>query len=78
MRHKPSLAILAALTMAVQAQGQGVAFHTPERDKAKRAQDENLRRLRLAEEKVSGENLVRKALAGGMTTAEAFKKFGIL
>jgi regulator of RNase E activity RraA len=34
--------------------------------------------LRLAEEKVSGENLVRKALAGGMTTAEAFKKFGIL
>lgn len=34
--------------------------------------------LRLAEEKVSGENLVRKALAGGMTTAEAFKTFGIL
>ncbi|AWM40026.1 4-hydroxy-4-methyl-2-oxoglutarate aldolase [Gemmata obscuriglobus] len=34
--------------------------------------------LRLAEEKVSGENLVRKALAGGMTTAEAFKKYGIL
>lgn len=34
--------------------------------------------LRLAEEKVSGENLVRKALAGGMTTTEAFKKFGIL
>ncbi len=34
--------------------------------------------LRLAEEKVSGENLVRKALASGMTTAEAFKKFGIL
>jgi regulator of RNase E activity RraA len=34
--------------------------------------------LRLAEEKVSGENLVRIALAGGMTTAEAFKKFGIL
>ncbi len=34
--------------------------------------------LRLAEEKVSGENLVRKALAEGMTTAEAFKKFGIL
>lgn len=34
--------------------------------------------LRLAEEKVSGENLVRKALAGGMTTTEAFAKFGIL
>jgi regulator of RNase E activity RraA len=34
--------------------------------------------LRLAEEKVSGENLVRKALAEGMTTTEAFKKFGIL
>jgi len=34
--------------------------------------------LRLAEEKVSGENLVRKALAGGMSTTAAFKKFGIL
>jgi regulator of RNase E activity RraA len=34
--------------------------------------------LRLAEEKVSGENLVRKALAEGMTTTEAFKTFGIL
>jgi len=34
--------------------------------------------LRLAEEKVSGENLVRRALAEGMTTTEAFKKFGIL
>jgi regulator of RNase E activity RraA len=34
--------------------------------------------LRLAEEKVSGENLVRKALAAGMPTTEAFKKFGIL
>jgi regulator of RNase E activity RraA len=34
--------------------------------------------LHLAEEKVSGENLVRKALAGGMSTTEAFKKFGIL
>jgi len=34
--------------------------------------------LRLAEEKVSGENLVRKALAKGMSTTEAFKKFGIL
>ena len=31
-----------------------------------------------AEEKVSGENLVRKALADGMTTTEAFAKFGIL
>ena len=34
--------------------------------------------LRLAEEKVSGENLVRKALAEGMTTTEAFAKYGIL
>jgi len=34
--------------------------------------------LKLAEEKVSGENLVRKALAAGMSTTEAFKKFGIL
>ena len=34
--------------------------------------------LRLAEEKVSGENLVREALAGGMKTADAFKKYGIL
>ncbi len=34
--------------------------------------------IRLAEEKVSGENLVRKALADGMTTTEAFAKFGIL
>jgi len=34
--------------------------------------------LRLAEEKVSGENLVRKALAEGMSTTEAFAKFGIL
>jgi regulator of RNase E activity RraA len=34
--------------------------------------------LRLAEEKVSGENLVRKALAEGMTTTDAFAKFGIL
>ena len=34
--------------------------------------------LTLAEEKVSGENLVRKALAGGMPTAEAFAKYGIL
>lgn len=34
--------------------------------------------LRLAEEKVSGENRVRDALAAGMTTTEAFKTFGIL
>jgi regulator of RNase E activity RraA len=34
--------------------------------------------LQLAEEKVSGENLVRKALAGGMSTTEAFKRYGIL
>lgn len=34
--------------------------------------------LRLAEEKVSGENHVRKALAEGMTTTEAFRKYGIL
>ena len=34
--------------------------------------------LQLAEEKVAGENVVRKALAEGMTTTEAFKKFGIL
>jgi regulator of RNase E activity RraA len=34
--------------------------------------------LRLAEEKVSGENLVRKALAEGMSTTEAFAKYGIL
>ncbi len=31
-----------------------------------------------AEEKVRGENLVRTALAEGMTTTEAFAKFGIL
>jgi regulator of RNase E activity RraA len=34
--------------------------------------------LQLAEEKVRGENLVRTALAGGMSTTEAFKKYGIL
>jgi regulator of RNase E activity RraA len=34
--------------------------------------------LRLAEEKVRGENVVRKALAEGMKTADAFKKYGIL
>src|SRR5262249_1367715 len=32
--------------------------------------------LQAAEEKVSGENLVRKALAGGMSTAEAFERYG--
>ena len=34
--------------------------------------------LKLAEEKVSGENLVRQALAEGMSTTAAFKKYGIL
>jgi regulator of RNase E activity RraA len=34
--------------------------------------------LKLAEEKVSGENLVRKALQGGMSASEAFKTYGIL
>ncbi len=34
--------------------------------------------LRLAEEKVSGEDLVRKALAEGMSTTEAFRRYGIL
>jgi regulator of RNase E activity RraA len=34
--------------------------------------------LKLAEEKVSGENLVRKALQEGMSTTDAFKKYGIL
>lgn len=34
--------------------------------------------IHLAEEKVSGENLVRKALAAGMPTQEAFAKYGIL
>lgn len=34
--------------------------------------------LRLAEEKVSGENLVRKALAEGMSVTEAFRRYGIL
>ena len=32
----------------------------------------------LAEEKVSGENLVRKALAEGMTVTEAFRRYGVL
>jgi regulator of RNase E activity RraA len=31
-----------------------------------------------AEEKVRGENLVRKALEGGMSTKDAFKKYGVL
>jgi 4-hydroxy-4-methyl-2-oxoglutarate aldolase len=34
--------------------------------------------IRLAEEKVSGENKVRDALAGGMSVAEAFKTYGLL
>lgn len=36
------------------------------------------RTLAAAEEKVQGENLVRKALAEGMSASEAFKKYGIL
>lgn len=34
--------------------------------------------LRRAEEKVSGENLVRQALANGMSATEAFARYGIL
>jgi regulator of RNase E activity RraA len=34
--------------------------------------------LTLAEEKVRGENLVRQALAQGMSVTEAFKRYGIL
>ena len=34
--------------------------------------------LALAEEKVRGENLVRKALAEGMSVAEAFRRYGVL
>jgi 4-hydroxy-4-methyl-2-oxoglutarate aldolase len=34
--------------------------------------------LNLAEEKVRGENLVRKALAEGMSVAEAFRRHGVL
>ena len=34
--------------------------------------------LRLAKEKVSGENLVRDQLAAGVPVAEVFEKFGIL
>ena len=34
--------------------------------------------LRLAEEKVSGENTVRDELKAGVSVAEVFKKHGIL
>jgi regulator of RNase E activity RraA len=34
--------------------------------------------IELAEEKVSGENLVRDRLAEGMPVAEAFRTYGIL
>jgi regulator of RNase E activity RraA len=34
--------------------------------------------IELAEEKVRGENLVRKALAEGMSVTEAFRRFGVL
>jgi regulator of RNase E activity RraA len=34
--------------------------------------------LTLAEEKVHGENLVRKALAEGMSVTEAFRRYGVL
>ena len=34
--------------------------------------------LQLAEEKVSGENLVRQALAEGMSATEAFRRYGVL
>ena len=34
--------------------------------------------IALAEEKVSGENLVRDRLAEGMPVAEAFRTYGIL
>ncbi|MBI3882130.1 MAG: RraA family protein [Verrucomicrobia bacterium] len=34
--------------------------------------------LRLAQEKVSGENIVRRELANGMPMGEAFRKYGIL
>jgi 4-hydroxy-4-methyl-2-oxoglutarate aldolase len=36
------------------------------------------RTLTLAEEKVRGENLVREALAGGMSVTEAFRRYGVL
>ena len=34
--------------------------------------------IRLAEEKVSGERLVRERLAEGMSVAEAFNTYGVL
>jgi 4-hydroxy-4-methyl-2-oxoglutarate aldolase len=34
--------------------------------------------LAAAEEKVRGENLVRKALADGMPVTEAFRRYGVL
>jgi regulator of RNase E activity RraA len=34
--------------------------------------------IAMAEEKVRGENLVRKALAEGMTVTEAFRRYGVL
>jgi regulator of RNase E activity RraA len=36
------------------------------------------RAIHQAEEKVRGENLVRKALADGMTVTEAFRRYGVL
>jgi regulator of RNase E activity RraA len=36
------------------------------------------RAIALAEEKVRGENLVRKALAEGMSVTEAFRRYGVL
>lgn len=36
------------------------------------------RAIELAEEKVRGENLVRKALAEGMSVTEAFRRYGVL
>ena len=35
-------------------------------------------RVSAAEEKVRGENLVRKALAEGMSVTEAFRRYGVL
>ncbi len=34
--------------------------------------------IQLADEKVNGENLVRKSIEAGMSTVEAFKKYGIM
>jgi regulator of RNase E activity RraA len=36
------------------------------------------RAIDLAEEKVRGENLVRQALAEGMSVTEAFRRYGVL